>query len=210
VSRVDEAYHKILSAIVRGERPGGSELKSTQLARELGVSRTPVVLALQRLAADGIVEQVLNKRAVVRQGAENWLLELHELRELLEPEAAKLAAGKLTPDQIERLQQMATAATPGSHENWRDAAREFDFALHLAIAQRCGNLVLEQTIRKCWSYKRLSYEAGQDTPESLAAGHAEHLQVLEALKSGDEESAKAAMRLHLLSAAKLRPATRIV
>ena len=67
-SRVDDVYHEILARIVRGVLPGGSELKSTQLAQALGVSRTPVVQALSRLIADGIVTQKMNMRAVVRPG----------------------------------------------------------------------------------------------------------------------------------------------
>src|SRR5262249_26115372 len=73
-SRVDEVYHQILAQIVRGELSGGTELKSTHLAARLGVSRTPVVQALARLIADGIVTQRMNMRAVVRPGAENWLV----------------------------------------------------------------------------------------------------------------------------------------
>jgi DNA-binding GntR family transcriptional regulator len=84
-SRVDDVYERILLDIVRGDLQGGAELKSTQIARRLGLSRTPVVQALQRLAADGIVTLELNKRAVVRPGAENWLVELHELRAIERP-----------------------------------------------------------------------------------------------------------------------------
>src|SRR5687768_1162372 len=98
-SRVAEVYERILLQIVRGELKAGTELKSTQIARQLGFSRTPVVQALQRLASDGIVTLTPNKRAVVRPGAENWLVELHELRELLEPAAAARACERITEEE---------------------------------------------------------------------------------------------------------------
>ena len=69
-----------------------------------------MVQALQRLAADGIVTLEMNKRAVVRPGAENWLVELHELRELLEPAAAARAAERITDDDLARLDELAAAA----------------------------------------------------------------------------------------------------
>src|SRR5687768_1700495 len=111
-SRVSEVYEEILIKIVRGELPAGTELKSTQIAQQLGLSRTPVVQALQRLAADGIVSLELNKRAVVRPGAENWLVELHELRELLEPAAAAKATRRITAADLARLDDLAAQAAP--------------------------------------------------------------------------------------------------
>lgn len=209
-SRVDNAYHAILLRIVRGELSGGTELKSTQLARSLGMSRTPIVQALHRLAADGIVQQTLNKRAVVRPGAESWLVEIHQMRELLEPKAAALAAARIPAEEVERLDSMSRAAAPRDEADWFAAAQAFDFALHLALAEHCGNLVLGEAIRKCWGYKRLSYEAVPEKPESLACGYREHLAILAALRARDGETAAVATHFHLRSAVMLRPAERII
>jgi DNA-binding GntR family transcriptional regulator len=209
-SRVDAVYQDILLEIVRGELRGGTELKSTQLARRLGLSRTPVVQALQRLAADGIVVLEVNKRAVVREGAENWLVEIHEMRELLEPQAAALAATRMTADDFARLTALAEEARPGVDPQWPRAAERFDFALHLTIADRAGNYALGQAIRKCWSFKRLSYLAVQNAPESLEKGYREHMAIFEALRAGDAETARVAMLFHIRSAARLRPTKTIV
>lgn len=198
-SRVDEVYEQILLEIVRGQLPAGTELKSTQIARRLGLSRTPVVQALHRLAADGIVSLEMNKRAVVRPGAENWLVELHELREILEPPAAARAAQRITPDDLARLDKLAAAAQPRARRHWQAAAQEFDFALHLTIADRSGNFALAETIRKIWTFKRISYLAIPEPPETIEKGYSEHLALLEALRAGDSETAKAAMLFHLRS-----------
>src|SRR4051812_11847034 len=161
-SLVEEAYHQILARIVRGELPGGSELKSTRLSRELGVSRTPVVQALSRLIADGIVTQRPNMRAVVRPGAENWLVEIHELRLLLEPPAAARAAKLMPAEALVQLQRAADAVLPEQDAGWAVRAREFDFQFHLGIADHAGNQPLRSAIYKCWEYKRMSYELGTD------------------------------------------------
>jgi DNA-binding GntR family transcriptional regulator len=209
-SRVAEVYEQILLRIVRGELAAGTELKSTQLAQQLGLSRTPVVQALQRLAADGIVTLELNKRAVVRQGAENWLVEIHELRELLEPAAAAKAAERIGDDELSRLDQLAAAARPHSQPAWEAAAQQFDFALHLAIADHAGNFALGETIRKIWTFKRISYLAAPEPAATLERGYSEHLALLAALHARDGETARAAMLFHLRSAGTLRAAMNIV
>lgn len=197
VSLTDDVYHRILLQIIRCELPSGTELKSTQLAREMGVSRTPVVQALGRLTADGIVEQERNQRAIVRDGAENWLAELHDLRILLEPAAAARAAQNISGDAVTELQKLATLAKPGKNDAWMPAGREFDYALHLAVAEHARNLPLREAIRKCWSYKQISYASGQDTSESLKRDYDDHCLILEALEKRDAELASAAMLIHL-------------
>lgn len=209
-SLVDTVYQQILLGIIRGEYVGGQELKSTVLAKGLGISRTPVVQALQRLASDGIITLELNKRAVVRPGAENWLVEIHQLRELLEPPAASLAAARIPDATFAMLEELAAAASDDRRPDWAEAVERFDFALHLAIADNTENLALREAIRKCWSFKRLSYAAGPEKRETLAKAYHEHLAILSALKARDPSTAAAAMLFHLRSAATLRPERRIV
>jgi DNA-binding GntR family transcriptional regulator len=209
-SRVSEVYERILLQIVRGDIQSGTALKGTQIARDLGISRTPVVQALQRLASDGIVTLEMNKRAVVRPGAENWLVEIHELRELLEPAAAARAALRITADDLARLDRLAAEARPHSHKTWKAAAQKFDFALHLTVADRSGNFALGETLRKIWTFKRISYLAAPEPAETLEKGYTEHLALLAALHARDAETARAAMHFHLRSAAALRGARNIV
>ncbi len=209
-SLVDNVYEQILLQIVRGELKGGTELKSTVLASQLGVSRTPVVQALQRLTADGIVSQELNKRAIVREGAENWLVEMHELRELLEPAAAAQAALHIKDEDMARLDKLSEAARPHSSPNWTESAQQLDFDIHLTIARSTTNFALGETIRKIWAYKRLSYLAAPEKPETLEKGYGEHQAILDALRTHDAKSAEIAMRFHLRSAATLRTTQTIV
>jgi len=221
-SLVDEVYQKLLLRIIRCELPGGTELKSTQLAREIGVSRTPVVQALARLQADGIVIQQKNHRAVIREGAENWLVEIHELRLLLEPSAAAMAAQRISETELAHLQSLATEVQvcqqqyetgdqSSEHlQTWVAASRSFDYALHLAIAEHCGNLPISEAIHKCWSYKRVSYSAAEETPEIMTRGLYDHMVLLDSLQNRDSETASAAMTMHLRNASRMRPDRLIV
>jgi DNA-binding GntR family transcriptional regulator len=152
----------------------------------------------------------MNMRAVVRPGAENWLVEIHELRLLLEPAAAARAAQHISPGAVAQLEQAAAAVTPESDGEWIKRAREFDFALHLTIADHAGNQPLRGAIYKCWQYKRHSYDLAPDRPDSILRGYREHLTIIEALKSGDAPAAAAAMELHLRHAVSYRPEGRVV
>jgi DNA-binding GntR family transcriptional regulator len=180
------------------------------LADQLGVSRTPVVQALSRLIADGIVTQRMNMRAVVRPGAENWLIEIHELRLLLEPAAAARAAQNITSEALDKLEHMADQVAPNADAGWAERAQQFDFQLHLSIADHCGNQPLRGAIYKCWQYKGLSYELGPDRVDDIIRGYKEHASILAALKARDSQTAAAAMELHLRHASSYRPEKRIV
>ncbi len=201
-SLADEAHDRILLKIVRGELAAGAELKSTRLAEELGMSRTPVIQALARLTADGIVSQSLNQRASVRPGAENWLVDLHRVRQRLETEAARACAGQVPSPVLDDLRTLLEDAKPGKRPGWQIAARWLDQALHLVVAEHCGNLAMREILRRCWSYKRLSYEAGNDSDRHLREGWRQHQGLLEALASGDGVAAAERMAAHLDSAAR--------
>jgi DNA-binding GntR family transcriptional regulator len=204
LSSVDEVYTQILLRIVRGDFASGTVLTNTRLAVQLKVSRTPIAAALDRLVADGLLKKVKNRRAVVREGAERWLSQVHQLREIVEPPAAALAAIHISSESLQELDRMRQAAEPAPSEQWLTAARHFDNALHLSIADACGNLPLRKTIYKCWSFKQLIFDAGHDDPSGAEIGYREHAAILQALVRRDATTASAAMLFHLRSAACMR------
>lgn len=209
-SLVDTAADEILTRIVRGEFVPGTRLKCTQLATQLEMSRTPVAGALARLVDDGVLEQSFNRMAIVGPHAHNWLLQIHELRQLIEPEAAGLAAGRFSAEALDDLQLLARDAKPTRGGGWQDAAIQFDFALHLSIAEFCGNQPLATAIRKCWSFKRLSYDLSDGCRKGLRPEYAEHVSILEAIASGKAGAARSRMEKHLQTASAVRSATSIV
>ena len=113
LSFVDEVYHDILLRIIHGDLPERSVLTASRLAEELKVSRTPVVAAIDRLTAEGILEKEKNKRAVIRAGAGQWLHQLHQLRELVEPSATFMATKRMPDDVLQQLELLAKSAEPG-------------------------------------------------------------------------------------------------
>ena len=98
----DELQHAILEGVLQP----GERLRAEALAQRFGTSRTPVREALLQLEAQGLVEVEPNRGAVVKAFDAADLLDLYELRALLEPAAAARAATRIEPDEIEQLQAL--------------------------------------------------------------------------------------------------------
>lgn len=210
-SSVDIAYDEILKRIVTGKLREGEPVKGSVLARSLELSRTPVVQAINRLCAAGILEQQLNHRATVATGAEQWFMSLHEVRILLEPQAARAATGTLDSEGITKLNALASRFERESEfEKKREAAFHFDHELHTSIARASGNLMIQSIIQQCMGFKRFAYRVPNDTPERLDRSHREHLEIIRAIEKQDGETASAAMLFHLRSTSRDLPNTHVV
>lgn len=131
MARSDHVYETLRSQILSGERAPGSHVPEESLTQTLGVSRTPVRAALQRLADDGLVEVRARRGAFVAEFTRADVDEVFELRALLERRAAQRAATHRTAEQLGRLGRLVDemadlAAAPGErqrdelHHNNRD------------------------------------------------------------------------------------------
>src|SRR5918994_7649165 len=99
------ASEVIREAIIDGRLAPGQRLKEEELARELGMSRTPVREALLMLQSEGLVESIPRRGATVRSYAVGDLDDVYQLRALLEGYAARRAAGRISADDVVRLEQ---------------------------------------------------------------------------------------------------------
>ena len=99
------ATELIRQAIVDGRLEPGRRLKEEELARELGISRTPVREALLMLQAEGLVDAAPNRGATVRSHAAEDLDDLYQLRALLEGYATRRAATRLSDEAIDGLRE---------------------------------------------------------------------------------------------------------
>ena len=96
----DQAYAYIQKKILSGDLPAGGAVSELNIAKELGSSRTPIREALGQLVAEGLLEQIPNRGAVVVQFGRQDIVDLFELREALEAFAVeKVARGRLGNDQ---------------------------------------------------------------------------------------------------------------
>ena len=186
------AYGAVLDMILRGAIAPGELVTERQIAARLGMSRTPVREAVRRLEGEGTVERQRSGALIVRPYSMEEFLQALAVRRLLEGEAARLAAGKVSPELLAAARErIARLRRDGLAESARRDDRDF----HAAIAEASGNPVLATTIsdlRKRTAMFRLGR-----LPERLDQVCDEHVAILDALASGDGEAARAAMQTHI-------------
>lgn len=196
-----DAYSLILAAVDEGDLAPGTRLVETDLADRLGVSRTPVREALQRLEAHGIVKREGRSLRVATLD-HNQLGELYEVRSHVEGLAAKLAARHAAPEEIALLRQMVQAdrARVDDAEALSRSNRQFHGLLHRATHNRYLTQMLE-------SMRRSLVLLSSSTLARPGRGQSsidEHDRIVEAIEKRDERAAQEAAETHISNAYRMR------
>lgn len=199
----DLVYWRLRRLLIEGHYPPGSRLIEERLAQDLGVSRTPVRQALVRAAAEGLVQIFPNRGAVARSFTVDDLIEMYDLRALLEGHAAYLAARRITAEQLARM-EMATTALEQSlsltFERRQDEVHflvEHNAVFHQTIAEAAGNqrliTMLNQIVAVPLQFRSFYWYQ----PEQRQISNFFHRSILNALRLGDGDRARAMMREHI-------------
>lgn len=195
-SVVDLAYERIRTMVVDGEIPPGARLGQVELAEQLGISRTPVREALRRLTGEGLAEFAPNRGFRAASPGLDDVLRRLEVRSLLEPGIARLAAARRTDEDLARLEgTIAREAAATSRVAAHDASRDF----HLAVAAATGNPELVGVLASMWIVEigrrllaaRATSAAWKDTDV------AEHRAITAAIAARDGDRAAALMAAHI-------------
>jgi DNA-binding GntR family transcriptional regulator len=146
-SVADLAYERIRRYVLGGEVPPGARLGQVELAERFGISRTPVREALRRLAGEGLVDFHSNRGFRVADLGLDAVLRRMEVRSLVEPGIARLAAERRTEEDLQRL-EVAIASEEGARDgiSAHDASRDF----HIALALASGNEELMRVLNSLW------------------------------------------------------------
>jgi DNA-binding GntR family transcriptional regulator len=196
-SLAETAYEAILDAILTGRLRVGEEVSEVSLAVELRISRTPVAQAVQRLAAVGLIERPPGRRPRIARFDRQDVIELYQMRQLLEAEAAFRAATCLHAERLEALRAEADWLTSNPRKaHWAERALEFDMRFHEELASASGNRRLCEHVRQ---YRLLVRTFCRNTgrSENLKDALNEHRRVLTALGQRDADKARAAMADHI-------------
>ena len=196
----DVAYRAIREHILENYVPG-QPLGQQELADKLAVSKTPVREALRRLAEEGLARQVPNRGYWMVQLAEQDIKEIYEVREALEGMTARLAALKMPPDELTRLQDLFASVAEDSAETGEDLMEEIGDQLHQAILKSAGNgritRVLSLINGQLDIVKMMGRAMVTEAPPTGRLAFEEHSEVLRALIERNPDSSEQAMRRHL-------------
>jgi len=194
----DEVYNTIYAQLMSQKILPGSRISIDNLARELGVSQTPIREALSRLEAQGLVVKThLIGFSAASQMDRTRLDQLYELRLLLEPFAARKAATLMTQEQFEALKRMTVEMRRDGGQG-RVSYSEFarlDSQFHDLIAQASGNDLIQETLANLHTHVHLFrlFHHQQATSDA----NAEHAELIEAFEARDPDRAERAMRTHV-------------
>src|SRR5688572_22982593 len=145
----ESVYDALLENILSGALAAGTEISEVALAEALRVSRTPVHEAVGRLVKDGLLVQDPPRRLLVARFQREDVVEIYEMRQLLEASAARRAAKGMSPDVLKELRATADALDRDrGAADWSARALEFDARFHDAIAEAGGNRRLRDDIAR--------------------------------------------------------------
>jgi len=182
------------SLILSGTLAPGSALQEDQLARKLGVSRTPLREAIAYLQGEGLIIDRAHRSSVVFEPSADDLREIYELRIDLETMAVSRAIDRLAPEAIDELVElvegMDAAETAGA---FAELNQRFHYTIHEAAERPRLLSILEVLQSLAQPYVRMLMGP------ALARGQAEHRQLVDALRQGDREAAVVVTRQHLES-----------
>jgi DNA-binding GntR family transcriptional regulator len=186
-------------AIFSGELRPGQTLGEENLARQLGISRTPVREALVLLRGEGLVETPPNRPAAVRSFTGHDLREMHSLRAVLEGYAARTAAPNLTDRQVGELERSVEryAGMMDNDAMLRELVGE-NFTFHNTIIEAAGSERLETMIRQTTAMPLIYRSYMTYSRENRDSALQDHRKILAALRDRDPERAESLMKAHVL------------
>ena len=194
-------YDRLKRLILDGELPQGEPLVERALAERLNVSRTPVREAIFRLEREGLVEAVDGRGAFVASFAIDDLIEIYQIREGLEPVAARLACAHVTDAELahHEKQMKRYLANPRLREEEPAKWLRLGWELHHMLIHASKNARLIDVIERMQNQIELFRGLGRTVvPRTdTYAAIEEHWEILSALRARDSARAEQAVRAHL-------------
>jgi DNA-binding GntR family transcriptional regulator len=199
-SKSDIIAAYVRDLIITGQAEPNSPLRQRDLAERFGVSPTPVREALRRLEAEGLVKYDLHRGATVIDGSFAPNEENYWVRAVLEPFSARLAAARITEEELTTLDEVhaelcQTPNTQGSI-NTDAAYHALNRRFHFGIYEAARSPLLLALIRLLWQSFPLGPATVQSREDSLAC----HEAILDALHRHDADAAEMHTRRHILEA----------
>ncbi len=195
------AYAVLLTEIRDGALSPGDRLRETDLATRFNISRTPVREAIRQLETDGLVVHAPRVGATVRRLEYSEVMELYEMRAVLECTAARMAARAASDVEIAELRAINDElGTVGKGAQASRLNRQF----HQALLDSAKNRFLSKSMM---SLQKAMMILGRTTLADSARYHSaidEHVAVLQALEARDSAAADAAMHRHILAGQRAR------
>ncbi len=202
--RGEFVYRTLREAIIRGVLPEGQRIQDRLLALELGVSRTPVREALQRLEAEGFLKNVPRLGLIVAEITPQEIEDIYIIRIALEGVAARLAAQRASAGDIEILSSLNEGIARATHSRDVQQLTTLNREFHQAIYQAARNASLAELLNRLHYAVQRFRQSTLSIPERAQEALEEHEQLVAAIRDRDAERAEAIARAHKEKAMRAR------
>jgi DNA-binding GntR family transcriptional regulator len=199
----DKAYAAIYRALTLGRLRPGEHLAEERLAREIGVSRTPVREALRRLGAEGFVEFMPNQGGKVPSLSVDDVREIFDLRVILESYGASLAARKISKAQLDELADLCETMETAFAERKSDhieVISTHNRRFHRVLLEAAQGQRLKRLLPQVIEMPLMLDTYNRFSTAEMNRSMRHHRELTQALAAHDADWAEAVMRVHIQSA----------
>ncbi|MCY6381108.1 GntR family transcriptional regulator [Hoeflea prorocentri] len=193
----DSVRQKLEELIITGAFADGERLDEMRLARRFRVSRTPLREAFRMLAASGLLELVPRRGAYVRHPTMVGLVEMFEVMAELEALCGRLAARRISDEELAALEKAAIACEQALGEDDADAYYHANETLHTILYEASGNGFLATEARKLQRrlqpFRRMQLHVRGRMKQSMG----EHRSIIAALEAGNAAEVERSLRKHV-------------
>ncbi len=189
-----KAYEYLKRQIVRGELLPGAIISEKELISELGISRTPIREAIQRLAEERLLLVMPSRGTIVSYISVDDVRQIYEARKLIEPYVAKQAALHADAERIMEFRRIFDGQT-----DYHPQDNDWDCEFHMYLAECSGNQFLRRQVEELMTQSmRIRMLSNEKRSQSFELARKEHLAVIDAILAQDPEAASEAILSHLL------------
>lgn len=202
MSRAEYAYQMLFQAITEGHLKPGGRILEAELASWIGISRTPVREALKRLESEGLVCTAPRRGMIVARLDLQAIMELYQMREVLEGTAARLAAQQCSDAEVYNLRELLYQEQRAQYDPTEQANR--NRAFHNALYLAAHNRYLLKTLNSLRDAMALLGPTTYLLPDRPQIALTEHAAIVQAIGNRDGEAAEKAAREHIRASQKAR------
>jgi DNA-binding GntR family transcriptional regulator len=202
-SSAAQALAYIKQRLISGEFAAGARLTEEGLARDLGLSRTPVREAIRRLVADGFLRFKPNSGAFVAEWTDQDLRQIFDLRTLLESQIAAAAARSITPEELralEAVQRDLDAVAADRSASGLERRSVLNRRFHSLIAAASRETRLASALASAIEMPVVQQTFRRYSPQQAKRSLVHHHELLDALRARDPQWASAVMTSHIRAA----------
>lgn len=192
-------FHRLREDILDGKYRQHDELKENTIARELGVSRTPVREALHQLELEGLVSIVPNKGAYVNGITAEDVRDIYRIRARLEGLCAAMAADRISREQLDQMEEILCLADFHEKKGHYDQLYSLDNKFHDILYEASGSKMLEHLLKDFHHYvqrvRRTTLSRGERAEKSTQ----EHRDILASIRDQNPKQADELATLHIMN-----------